>query len=181
MQLLEGLADRQAADAVRAHSDWKYALGLDLTDAGFDDSVLSEFRAQLVAGSAEARLLDGLVAACAQQGYRNARAKQRTDSPHVLAVVRSLYRPARVAESLRATLNALATLAPDWLRTQGSPDWYERYRGASKRTASPRGSGRAVCMPPKSVRMGNNSSHRDLRCGYASAHHAGPHHHRSCL
>jgi hypothetical protein len=67
--LLQGLPDRQAADAVRARIDWKYALGLELTDAGFDYSVLSEFRARLVAGSAEGRLLDVLVEACTQQGY----------------------------------------------------------------------------------------------------------------
>jgi transposase len=126
MQFAEGLADRQAADAVRARIDWKYALGLELTDAGFDYSVLSEFRARLVAGSAEERLLDVLLAACAQHGYLKARGKQRTDSTHVLAVVRTLYRLERVAETLRATLNALATVAPDWLRTQVSPDWYER-------------------------------------------------------
>src|SRR5689334_3067841 len=41
LQFMEGLADRQAADAVRARIDWKYALGLELTDAGFDYSVLS--------------------------------------------------------------------------------------------------------------------------------------------
>lgn len=46
----EGLSDRQAAEAVRARIDWKYALGFDLTDPGFDYSVLSEFRARLVRG-----------------------------------------------------------------------------------------------------------------------------------
>src|SRR5690242_13606951 len=40
----------------------KYALGLELTDCGFDASVLSEFRARLVAGSAEQQLLDTLLA-----------------------------------------------------------------------------------------------------------------------
>src|SRR5215831_5202044 len=44
MQFRENLADRQAAEAVRARIDWKYLLGLDLTDPGFDFSVLSEFR-----------------------------------------------------------------------------------------------------------------------------------------
>jgi transposase len=34
-QFLEHLSDRQAADAVRARIDWKYALGLELTDPGF--------------------------------------------------------------------------------------------------------------------------------------------------
>ncbi len=39
MQFAEGLSDQQAADAVRACIDWKYALALDLTDPGFDASV----------------------------------------------------------------------------------------------------------------------------------------------
>ena len=41
MQFVEGLTDRQAADTVRGHIDWKYALGLELNDPGFDYSVLS--------------------------------------------------------------------------------------------------------------------------------------------
>src|SRR5213593_3987466 len=49
MQFAEGLSDSQAADAVRARIDWKYALALELTDAGFDFSVLSEFRSRLLA------------------------------------------------------------------------------------------------------------------------------------
>jgi len=40
-QFAEGLSDRQAADAVRGRIDWKYALSLDLTDPGFDHTVLS--------------------------------------------------------------------------------------------------------------------------------------------
>src|SRR5438874_10017526 len=36
MQFRENLADRQAAEAVPAPIDWKYLLGLDLTDSGFD-------------------------------------------------------------------------------------------------------------------------------------------------
>ena len=41
LQFLGGLPDRQAANAVRGRIDWKYALSLDLTDPGFDFSVLS--------------------------------------------------------------------------------------------------------------------------------------------
>src|SRR4051794_15683528 len=36
LQFAEGLSDRQAADAVRSRIDWKYVLGLELTDACFD-------------------------------------------------------------------------------------------------------------------------------------------------
>lgn len=139
MQFAEGLSDRQAADAVRARIDWKYALGLELTDAGFDYSVLSEFRARLVAGSAEGRLLDVLVAACVQHGYLKARGKQRTDSTHVLAALRTLHRLERVAETLRATLNALARRAPDWLRTQVGPDWFDRYGRRIEEERLPKG------------------------------------------
>ena len=45
LQYMEGLTDRQAADAVRRCIDWKYCLALELTNPGFDHTVLSEFRA----------------------------------------------------------------------------------------------------------------------------------------
>lgn len=127
MQFAEGLSDRQAAEAVRARIDWKYALGLDLTDSGFDFSVLSEFRSRLVAGAAEDLLLDALLTACNERGYLNARGRQRSDSTQVLGAVRLLNRLEQVAETLRAALNAVATIAPEWLREQTPPDWVERY------------------------------------------------------
>jgi len=52
LQCVENLSDRQAAEAVRGRIDWKYALALELTDPGFDASVLSEFRTRLVHGGA---------------------------------------------------------------------------------------------------------------------------------
>src|SRR5215217_574864 len=58
LQFAEGLSDRQAADAVRGRIDWKYALGLELTDPGFDYSVLSEFRMRLIVGGVEHLLLE---------------------------------------------------------------------------------------------------------------------------
>jgi transposase len=61
LQFIEGLSDRQAADAVRGRIDWKYVLGLSLTDPGFDRTVLSEFRSRLIEGSAERLLLDALL------------------------------------------------------------------------------------------------------------------------
>ena len=42
VQFMEGLPDRQAADAVRGRIDLKYALSLELTDAGFDFTLLSD-------------------------------------------------------------------------------------------------------------------------------------------
>src|SRR5688500_2523063 len=56
-QFAEGLTDEQAADAVRSRIDWKYALGLTMTDSGFDSTILTDFRARLVQAQAEQRLL----------------------------------------------------------------------------------------------------------------------------
>ena len=125
MQFRENLADRQAAEAVRARIDWKYLLSLELTDPGFDFSVLSEFRDRLLAGSAEEVLLDKLLERCRVLGLLKARGPQRTDSTHVLAAIRVLNRLELVAETLRATLNALATVAPDWLQGLAPLAWYE--------------------------------------------------------
>ena len=127
MQFRENLADRQAAEAVRARIDWKYLLSLDLTDPGFDFSVLSEFRDRLLVGSAEELLLDKLLERCRALGWLNARGQQRTDSTHVLAAIRVLNRLELVAETLRAALNAVATVAPDWLQAVTPLAWYERY------------------------------------------------------
>ena len=127
MQFRENLADRQAAEAVRARIDWKYLLSLELTDPGFDFSVLSEFRDRLLAGSAEELLLDKLLERCRALGLLKARGQQRTDSTHVLAAIRVLNRLELVAETLRAALNAVATVAPDWLQALTPLAWYERY------------------------------------------------------
>src|SRR3954452_4623022 len=105
LQFREGLSDRRAADAVRGRIDWKYLLGLELTDPGFDASVLSEFRSRLLAGDAEERLLEKLLARCQALGLVKARGRQRTDATHVLASVRTMNRLELLAESLRAALN----------------------------------------------------------------------------
>jgi transposase len=127
LQFRENLPDRQAAEAVRARIDWKYLLGLELTDPGFDHSVLCEFRSRLLEGSAEERLLHKLLEACQARGLLKARGRQRTDATHVLASIRVLNRLELLGETLRAALNELAIAAPDWLRGVAPRAWYERY------------------------------------------------------
>ena len=100
LQFAENLSDRRAADAVRGRIDWKYLLGLDLADAGFDASVLSEFRTRLVAGEAETLLLDTLLDLCRKRGLLAKHSRQRTDSTHVLGAVRALNRLGCAIESL---------------------------------------------------------------------------------
>jgi transposase len=138
-QFMEDLSDRQAAQAVRRCIDWKYGLSLELTDPGFDFSVLSEFRARLLAGEAEQRLLTRLLEQCQQQGWLKAGGKQRTDSTHVLTAVRALNRLELVGETLRYALNVLAEVVPDWLRPLITPEWFERYSRRIEEYRLPKG------------------------------------------
>lgn len=112
LQKAENLTDRQAADQVRASLAWKYALGLELADPGFDHTVLSEFRSRVVAHGLEEKVLDLLLARLLDQGLLAAGGKQRTDSTHVIAAVRDLNRLELAGESVRACLEALSAAAP---------------------------------------------------------------------
>lgn len=127
MQFAENLTDRQAADAVRGRIDWKYALSLELTDEGFDFSVLSEFRTRLLSTGAEARLLEIMLVGFQERKLLKSGGKQRTDSTHILANVRELNRIEFVGETLRTALNELASVAPAWLKTVVPTDWFDLY------------------------------------------------------
>jgi transposase len=127
LQFAENLTDRQAADAVRGRIDWKYCLGLELADAGFDFSVLSEFRGRLVAGSGERLLLDLLLARLKELGLVKAGGRARTDSTHVLARIRGLNRLELAGESVRAALEALAAAVPGWLAGVIDVSWQQVY------------------------------------------------------
>ena len=127
LQFLEGLTDRQAAEAVRMRIDFKYLLGLDLTDPGFHFTVLHAFRTRLVEGAAEQRLLTTMLDRLRDEGLLKARGRQRTDSTHVLAAVRTMNRLELVGETVRFALNRLAMVAPDWLRALIEPAWADRY------------------------------------------------------
>lgn len=137
LQFAEGLSDRQAAHAVRSRIDWKYALGLELTDPGFDFSVLSEFRGRLIAGGVEAGVLDAVLKSVSAAGLLKAGGRQRSDATHVLAAVREVNRLESVVEAVRAALNALAVAAPGWLVERTPPEWFDRYSARPEDTKFP--------------------------------------------
>ncbi|MCX4615468.1 MULTISPECIES: transposase [Streptomyces] len=62
-----------------------------------------------------------------EAGLLRAGGRQRTDSTHVLAAVRTLNRMEFVGETLRAALEALEAAAPHWLTPLISSAWVERY------------------------------------------------------
>lgn len=127
LQFVEGHTDRQAAEAVRARIDFKYALGLDLCDPGFDFSVLSEFRDRLIGADAGRRVLDGILTASREKGLLKTAGRARTDSTHVESSARALNWLEMVTETLRSALNALAEVAPDRVTKVSDPEWFRHY------------------------------------------------------
>jgi transposase len=139
MQYMANLSDRGAVEAVAARIDWKYALGMDLTEPAFDSSVLTLFRSRLLNGGKEKLILEKLLERCQQLQLIKAKGKARTDSTHILAAIRNLNRLEYVGETLRSALNALAVVVPDWLSNVVTQDWFDRYSKPVEESRLPRG------------------------------------------
>jgi transposase len=112
---------------VRGRLDWKYALSLPLDDQGFDASILVDFRQRLLDHGAQDLLLEPILRVCREHDWLKAGGKQRTDATFVLANARRLSSLESVGESLRAALNEIAEVDPEWLLSVISPDWFDRY------------------------------------------------------
>ena len=138
MQYIEGLTDRQAADAVRRCMDWKYPLSLDVHDPGFDFTLLHDFRHRLLAHDAAQRLLDTFLSTCKARGWLKTRGTQRTDSTHILAAIRTLHRLACVLEAMHDALNQLSAADSTWVQQHVPLEWYDRYGLRSDQTRLPK-------------------------------------------
>lgn len=112
----ENLTDRQAAlTAVRAIG-WEYALGRELTDTGFDYTVLARFRVRLVEHGMERLAFDRLLDACCEKGLVSAGGKPG--------------HPAQAHRALRQYLVGVLGRAPDHL--EHAPDEGRRHSGVEQ-------------------------------------------------
>jgi transposase len=157
LQYAEGLSDRQAADQVRARMDWKFLLGLELDDPGFNFTVLGDFRSRLIQHRVEEQILEVMLARLSDAGLLRAGGRQRTDSTHVLAAVRTLNRMEFVGETLRAALEALAAATPDWLTELIDSSWLERYGARIDSYRFPKGTTSAGNGPSRSAGTASRS------------------------
>ena len=141
---MEHLIDRQEALAVRDRLAWKYTLSLELTDAGFDHTVLSEFRSRLVEGNAEQRLLDLLLERCREGGWLKAGGRQR-DLFDACPGQGSRSQPHAVRGSDHGVCleRADREVAPDWVRAHVPVEWVERDARTVRTRTLAEGGGRA--------------------------------------
>ena len=106
-QFLENIPDRIAAQWVEVRLDWKYALHLSIDDHGFHYSDLCNFRKRLLHHGKESLIFEQLLKEIKSLGFLRKHSNQRTDSTHVLAVVRHLSRLENLSEGLRVSLKAI--------------------------------------------------------------------------
>lgn len=119
LQFMEKAPDRKAAENVRLHLGWKYALDLEIEYKGFDHSSLVKFRNRLLKGGAERVGFDALLNALRSAGLVRRGGKQRLDSTHVLGAVARMSRLELVRETIRLFLEYIKR--SDY--TQSLPEW----------------------------------------------------------
>jgi transposase len=141
LQFAEGLSDRQAAEAVRSRVDWKYLLGLDLADSGFNAALLAHFRAHLTPSSAEQHFLDALLTACVVSNLPNRSSRHRLDAQHLRSDAILVNRLHQTVETFREALRAITVAAPEWIDIVAPLDWHVRYGPLARAAVTPRARG----------------------------------------
>ena len=126
-QFMENIPDREAAEQVVVRLDWKYALHLPVTYAGFDFSCLCYFRRRLLEHAQERLVFEEVLGKVQALGFLKKRGKQRTDSLAVLGAVRQLSALETVTATLRLAVRARAQAAPDWVARGLPASFVEAY------------------------------------------------------
>ncbi len=107
LQFMEKVPDRQAAENLRLHLGWKYALGLEVDHPGFHYSSLCNFRGRLVEAEMQRIGFDAILDALRDAGLVSRRKRQRLDSTHVLGNVAKMSRLECVRETIRLFIETL--------------------------------------------------------------------------
>jgi len=108
LQFVERLPDRQAVEAMHYDSRWRLALHLPAGAAACDPSLLSVFRARLLAGGQERLAFEAVLALLVAEGWVAKRSKQRLDSTHICGLLARMSRLECVRETIRLALEAVA-------------------------------------------------------------------------
>jgi hypothetical protein len=129
-QLHERIADRQAAEATRIRTDWKYALHLPLSHPGFVSDTLCDFRHRLLLNEpAQAQLHIAL-----ERLYNNSALPRdfipSADTNLVLQSVCARNRLELVTAAMQAAVQTLVVTHYEWLRRILRPHWLLRYSRA---------------------------------------------------
>lgn len=130
-QLVEGLSDLQATEAIRSRIDWKYALHLPLNPPVPRPRSLCDYRQALLIDPVAMREFRALVRRLGSLGHSRGDSPLAHDNGKMLASLCAFNRLQWNYEAMHRLLEALASAWPQWLRSVALPHWYTFYRAAS--------------------------------------------------
>lgn len=104
LQFMERVPDSKAAEYVRLHLGWKYALDLEFDYRGFHPTSLVKFRGRLLEGESERWVFDSVLDSLRDAGLVRKKSRQRLDSTHILGCVSKMSRLEMLRETLRLFL-----------------------------------------------------------------------------
>lgn len=107
LQAIDRIADREAAYDALVRLDWHVILGVEPDWAGFDPSLLSVFRARMLAHPEVKDIFDRVLDRLVELELVKPEQKQRLDSTWVFGLLRTLSRLENVKEALRVALQAI--------------------------------------------------------------------------
>jgi hypothetical protein len=127
LQFLEGVPDRQAAELLRYHAGWNFALNRQLGDPVFHPTVLTYFRDRLIGHQQSALIFAQILEGLVETGLVERRTKQRLDSTQVMGLLSRMSRLECTRESLRLCLQELEVRTASFGRPTFWSELWERY------------------------------------------------------
>lgn len=113
LQYMRKASDRVAVDNTVMRRDWRIALGRDDQWAGFDPSVLCNFRKRLIAHGMQREMFDTVLDRLRDLRLLSKRRRLRVDATHLLSDVSTLSRADSIREALRIVVSDLYKSYPE--------------------------------------------------------------------
>jgi hypothetical protein len=127
LQYLEGVPDRQAAEMLRYHAGWNFALNRQVGDKVFHPTTLVYFRQRLLDHDLSTIAFTAVLEALVEAGLITRKNRQRLDSTQMFGRVAWMSRLDCVRESLRLALKELEGAVPPEARPVLWIGLWERY------------------------------------------------------
>lgn len=135
-QFIEALPDHLAVDALKLRVDWKFALHLPLNHPGLEPSLLCKFRLWLSKDETGKQNMQILLSRLSEVMEETGRQGLCQDVSTVIDSVCQFSRLAKIWETIRQALDAIATHKPEWSKSINLPYWYIRYNRYNPRQQS---------------------------------------------
>ncbi|HEX2981121.1 MAG TPA: hypothetical protein VHO48_12710 [Anaerolineaceae bacterium] len=127
-QFAERLSDPFVSEASLLRLDWKYALALPLNHPGLAAPTLCIYRQALYSCPSGLNCFAEVLRELGKLGLSEDLKNPAIDAKAVLLANCMNTHLDQLSQAMRNALSALAGSAPDWMRANALPHWYERYQ-----------------------------------------------------